>query len=338
MRLLPVNPVTPDPDIIADAAARLRVGELVAFPTETVYGLGANALDADAVARIFAAKGRPNYNPVIVHVADVDAAKAVVTHWPMAADRLAEAFWPGPLTIVLPKAAGIPDNVSAGLPLVGVRIPAHPVALALLRAARIPIAAPSANQSNGVSPTTAQHVARSLTGVEGVILDAGPSAVGIESTVIDLSTDIPTLLRPGGVPVSALEEVLGAHVHRPVVTNAVKPDAPRRSPGALDRHYAPRAPLRLLPSGDAIALSTSIDALRADGTKVGLVTWSQYDLPLPADVVQLQLPNQAEPYAAAIFAALHTLDEHEVGAILVESVPDLPIWDAVRDRLRRAAT
>lgn len=338
MRLYTVDPVNPDPDIIADAAARLRIGELVAFPTETVYGLGANALDASAVARIYAAKGRPAYNPIIVHVPDISAARAVVTTWTPAADRLARAFWPGPLTIVLPKSPAIPDSVSAGLPLVGVRVPAHPVALALLRAARIPIAAPSANRSNQLSPTTGSHVARSLSGVDGIILDAGSCEVGIESSVIDLSTEIPTLLRPGGVPVAAIEAVLDAHVHRPVVATGSLGETPRRAPGSLDRHYAPRAPLRLVPAGDQIALSTSIDALRASGTVVGLVTYSDYDLPFPRDVVLRPLPNRAEPYASALFATLHALDEAGVGAILVESVPDHPSWDAVRDRLRRAAT
>ena len=318
MRLHAVDPANPDPDIIADAAARLRIGELVAFPTETVYGLGANALDVEAVARIFAAKGRPSYNPVIVHVPDVDAARCVVTHWPDAADKLAAAFWPGPLTLVLPKAPQIPDLVSAGLPLIGVRVPAHPVALALLRAARVPVAAPSANKSNQLSPTSAPHVLRGLADVDGVVLDGGDCAVGIESTVIDLSTDVPKLLRPGGVSVEALE--------------------PRRSPGALDRHYAPRARVQMCAAGDGIALATSIDALRSAGARVGVVAWSDFDLPFNGDVSVRQLSGDAVEYAAQLFATLHELDARGVSAIVVESVPDLPIWDAVRDRLRRAAS
>jgi L-threonylcarbamoyladenylate synthase len=336
MRIQAVDPVRPDPDTIADAAARLRVGELVAFPTETVYGLGANALDAAAVARIFAAKGRPSYNPVIVHVPHTDAARRVVTEWPGSAAKLAAAFWPGPLTIVLPKSPDIPDTVSAGLGLIGVRVPAHQIALALLRAARVPVAAPSANKSNGLSPTTGDHVARALADVDGIILDGGPCAVGIESTVIDLTTDIPTLLRPGGVSVAALESVLGVRLLR-AAASATK-DEPRRSPGALERHYAPRATLRMVPAGDAVALSTMIDALRSAGTRIGLVAYSDFDLPFPADVVVRTLPARAESYASALFATLHDLDAGGVSAIVVEAVPELPIWDAIRDRLKRAAS
>jgi L-threonylcarbamoyladenylate synthase len=335
MRLHPVNPNDPEPEIIADAAARLRIGELVAFPTETVYGLGANALDADAVARIYAAKGRPSYNPVIVHVADVEAAQRVVSHWPPAATTLADAFWPGPLTIVLPKAEGIPDSVSAGLPLVGVRVPAHPVALALLRAARVPVAAPSANKSNQLSPTSAQHVARGLAGVDLTILDGGATSVGIESTVLDLSDGDPVLLRPGGISREQLEAVLG----RPVRVGApiTRSDAPRRAPGALDRHYAPRAPLRLVPAHDAIALATMVDAIRSHSPRIGVVLYSDFGLPFRDDVIVHHLVGTADGYASGLFAALHDLDAHDVGGIVVESVPDAPIWDAVRDRLQRAA-
>ena len=336
MRLQTVDPLRPDPDTIADAAARLRVGELVAFPTETVYGLGANALDADAVGRIFTAKGRPSYNPVIVHVPHTDAARRVVTEWPVAAAKLAAAFWPGPLTIVLPKSPDIPDAVSAGLPLVGVRVPAHQVALALLRAARVPIAAPSANKSNALSPTTAEHVARGLADIEGIILDGGPCNVGIESTVIDLTSDIPVLLRPGGVSLAALESVLGVRPQRAAATAAR--EEPRRSPGALERHYAPRATLRLVAAGDAVALATTIDSLRGDGRRIGLVAYSDFDLPFPGDVVLYPLPARAELYASALFAALHELDAAGVSTIVVEAVPELPVWDAVRDRLKRASS
>ena len=335
MQLFRVDPASPDPEIIANAAARLRAGELVAFPTETVYGLGANALDAAAVGRIFEAKGRPSYNPVIVHVPHTDAARRVVADWPDVAANLAAAFWPGPLTLVLPKTADVPDTVSAGLPLIGVRVPAHPIALALLRAAGVPVAAPSANKSNQLSPTAAEHVARGLADVEGMILDGGPCAVGIESTVIDLSTDVPTLLRPGGLSVAALESVLGMRVHR--AANMATGESPRRSPGALDRHYAPRARVRMVPSGDAVALATLIDALRGDGVSIGVVAFTDYDLPFREDVVVRMLPSRAEMYASVLFAALHELDDVGVSAIIIESVPELPIWDAVRDRLKRAA-
>jgi L-threonylcarbamoyladenylate synthase len=336
MLLQPVDPVSPDQQIMADAAARLRVGELVAFPTETVYGLGANALDAAAVARIFAAKGRPAYNPVIVHVPHTEAARRVVTQWPESAAQLAAAFWPGPLTLVLPKTPDVPDIVSAGLPLVGVRVPAHPIALALLRAARVPVAAPSANKSNQLSPTTAQHVMRGMPDIDGVVLDGGPCSVGIESTVIDLSGEFPVLLRPGGVSLAALESVLGTRVHKPAVITSA--DEPRRSPGALDRHYAPRAQMRMVPSADAVALATTIDSLRGDGAVIGVLAFSEYDLPFREDVIVRMLPSRAEPYASVLFAALHELDSAGVSAIVVEAVPDLPIWDAVRDRLKRATS
>jgi L-threonylcarbamoyladenylate synthase len=336
MQLQSVDPANPDPQTIADAAARLRVGELVAFPTETVYGLGANALDATAVARIYTAKGRPSYNPVIVHVPHTDAARRVLTAWPATAARLAAAFWPGPLTLVLPKSDDIPDAVSAGLRMIGVRVPAHPIALALLRAARVPVAAPSANKSNQLSPTTAEHVARGLTDVEGLILDGGPCAVGIESTVIDLSTDAPTLLRPGGVSLAALESVLGVRVQRAAPTGVA--DEARRAPGMLDRHYAPRAPMRMVAAGDAVALATTIDSLRADGVTIGLIAYSEFDLPFREDVMVRLLPARAESYASSLFASLHELDDAGVTAIVVEMVPPLPIWDAVRDRLRRAAS
>jgi len=335
MRLHSVDPASPDPDVIADAAARLRIGELVAFPTETVYGLGANAFDAAAVERIYTAKGRPSYNPVIVHVADIDAARGVVTQWPESAAQLAAAFWPGPLTIVLPKSSHIPDNVSAGLPLIGVRVPAHPVALALLRAARIPVAAPSANKSNQLSPTTADHVMRGLADVEGVVLDGGPSVVGIESTVVDLSTEPPTLLRPGGVSVAALESVLGVKLQQ--VTSAVAADAPRRSPGSLDRHYAPRARTCMVAAGDAVALATTVDSLRRDGATIGVMIYSDFGLPFGVDVVVQMMPAAAEAYANQLFAAMHALDAAGVSAIVVEAVPAVATWDAVRDRLRRAS-
>ena len=334
MRLHLLDPASLDPDVIADAAARLRIGELVSFPTETVYGLGANALDSAAVARIYAAKGRPAYNPLIVHVAHTDAARRIVTQWPDSAALLAAAFWPGPLTIVLPKSADIPDSVSAGLPSIGVRVPANPVALALLRAARIPVAAPSANKSNQLSPTTAAHVMRGLADVDGIVLDGGPCAVGIESTVVDLSTDQPTLLRPGGVSVAALESVLRMTLARPAA--ALTPDAPRRSPGSLDRHYAPRAQTRVIAAADAVALSTTVDSLRREGATIGVMIYSDFGLPFGHDVVVRTMPSRAESYAMHLFRTLHELDEAGVSAIVVEAVPDSPQWDAVRDRLGRA--
>src|SRR4051794_39087740 len=207
--VLALHAIPPDPADVAVAAAVLHRGGLVAFPTETVYGLGANALDAAAVARIFAAKGRPATNPLIVHVAAAEHVWSVAADWPAVAARLAERFWPGPLTLVLPKAAAVPDAVTAGGPTVAVRVPAHPVALALLRAAGVPLAAPSANRSTELSPTTAGHVLHGLGGRIDLVLDAGPTAGGIESTVLDVTTNPPRLLRPGLVTPAMIEAVIG---------------------------------------------------------------------------------------------------------------------------------
>src|SRR5256714_6423360 len=228
-------------EAIASAASVLRGGGLVAFPTETVYGLGANALDVNAVARIFAAKGRPAYNPLIVHIPDVVSARELVRDWSTQAERLAAKFWPGPLTLVMRKREIVPDVVTAGVDSVALRVPSHPVALALLCAVRLPLAAPSANRSTELSPTTAQHVARSLGGRIDLILDGGPTDVGIESTVVDLRGDRPVILRPGLIGARELEPL----VRELGTPNETHGDAPRPSPGMLDRHYAPRAPLVL---------------------------------------------------------------------------------------------
>ena len=209
MTIIAVSPTSPEAATIARAAALLGQGRLVCFPTETVYGLGANALDPAAVNRIYEAKGRPAHNPLIVHVADAAAAQRLVTAWPEAAERLAAKWWPGPLTLVLPKSREVPTEVTAGLGTVAIRVPAHPVALALLKAAGVPVAAPSANRSGELSPTTAEHVQRSLGDLVPMILDAGPTTVGIESTVIDLSDRAPVLLRPGMVTREEIEALIG---------------------------------------------------------------------------------------------------------------------------------
>lgn len=331
MNVVPIALDPPDPAVLARAADLLRAGELVAFPTETVYGLGANALDPSAVARIYGAKGRPAYNPLIVHVADVEAAKQLVSRWPDLATRLADHWWPGPLTLVLPKAPSIPDLVTAGLPTVALRVPSHPVALALLRATALPLAAPSANRSGEVSPTTAQHVARSLGERVPLILDAGPTTVGIESAVVDLSGPVPLLLRPGIISREELEEVIG-----PVELGRAshEPSAARSSPGMLDRHYAPKAPLLLFESAGDAATLAAIAAARAGHGRVGALTRR---LVIDGVDVLQQLPTTPVAYARELYGALHRMDDAGVTLILVERPPADSDWDAVRDRLERAA-
>ena len=319
-----MHPSAPDPAAIARAAEVLRGGGLVAFPTETVYGLGANALDARAVARIFEAKGRPAFNPLIVHAADVAAARTLVSHWPRSAAALAERFWPGPLTLVLPRAASIADIVTGGLDDVAVRVPAHPVALALLRASGLPIAAPSANRSNEISPTTADHVVKALGDRVAMVLDGGPTTVGIESTVVDLAGERPRLLRPGMVTARELEAVVGA-----LDESAAPAGAAPRAPGQLARHYAPRARLVICRSDDGRRV---LEASEVRPTGAIVVTSSHW----PADHIEA-MPADPAGYAARLYAALHALDDAGCRLIVAEALPDAPGWRAVQDRLARAA-
>lgn len=334
VRLRAVDPHAPDPSVLAEAAALLRDGRLVAFPTETVYGLGAHALDATAVQRIFAAKGRPAYNPLIVHVPSIAAARALVTAWPPVAQALAERFWPGPLTLVLPRRSMVPDAVTAGRETVAVRIPAHPVARALLEAVGIPLAAPSANRFTELSPVTAAQVARSLGDRVDLILDGGQTTVGIESTVVDCSVTPPMLLRPGTIIRAALEAVVGPLADPAPVTAE---DAPRAAPGMIARHYAPRARVRLVPT-DALEGAIAEAARRGTTETVGTVTWSAVGRSLGGVVREHHpLPADAEGYAAGLYAALHAVDEAGCAEVLVERPPDDPAWAGVRDRVTRAA-
>lgn len=298
------------------AAEVIRGGGLCAFPTETVYGLGANALDAEAVARIFAAKGRPATNPLIVHVADVEGAQRVVKAWPPEAEALAARFWPGPLTLVLPREDVVPDITTAGLDSVAVRVPDHAFARDLIRAAGGAVAAPSANRSTAVSPTTAQHVIEELDGRIELVIDGGPTRVGIESSVVSLLDGEVRLLRPGDVSRAQLEAVVG-----PV---GAKGAGPARSPGMMSRHYAPQAEVRLVPSSDL-----SAHAGREASALVYRVSPEGYGC-------VRRLPGDPTGYAKGLYAALRELD----GAwqrIVVERVPDDEAWAAVRDRLGRAA-
>ena len=328
MELLRVDPNHPDEATIARAADVIRRGGLVAFPTETVYGLGAHALDVRAVERIYDAKGRPSYNPIIVHVASAERARDVVREWNDVADRLARAFWPGPLTLVLPKRSDVPDAVTAGLQTVGVRVPAHPVAQALLDAASVPIAAPSANKSMQLSPTMASHVVASLGDAVDVVLDGGPTWVGIESTVVDVTGDRPVVLRPGTITLEQIERAAGMPA---AVGQSVTGDAARRSPGMLDRHYAPRARVVLVDSSD---VGIRVELERAHGHRTGAVVINASVEPGPTVV---RLPDDAAVYASRLYATLHAIDDAECDVVVVERVPDSGAWLGVRDRLERAA-
>jgi L-threonylcarbamoyladenylate synthase len=324
-RILRLSPERPDQNLLREAAAILRAGGLVAFPTETVYGLGANALDAAAVERIFDAKGRPATNPVIVHVVGESMLGLVAARWPRQARDLATRFWPGPLTLVLPKGSGVPDIVTAGGSTVGVRIPDHPVALGLIREAGVPLAAPSANRSSQLSPTRAEHVLAGLDGRIDLILDAGPTANGIESTVLDLTRIPPVLLRPGPISIAELEAVIGSIVRR-------SPDSatsPLPSPGLLPRHYAPRTPVELFASRRELLVRAS--ALR----QVGMVLFGSID---GGAINAIGMPIDPPGYAAQLYAVLHDLDTQGLDHILIELPPDTEAWLAVRDRLMRAAT
>jgi len=331
-QILAVDPVHPQGEAIALAAAVLRGGGLVAFPTETVYGLGANAFDAQAVTAIFRAKGRPASNPLIVHIAHARAVREVAAAWPENAARLAEQFWPGPLTLILPRAHCVPDVVTAGGPTVAVRVPAHPVALALLEAAGIPVAAPSANRSGLLSPTEAKHVLQGLDGRIGLLLDGGPTPGGVESTVLDVTTEPPRLLRPGLISKADLEAVLG-----PVADlrlRVEKATVPLPSPGLLTRHYAPRTPLKCV-EGDASAV---IEHHRQAGLAVAWLTGPGPTLAAElAGVLLWPMPADPAGWAARLYRDLHYLDSLNLDRIVVELPPDTVAWQAIRDRLLRAA-
>jgi len=308
---------------IARAARLLAGGGLVAFPTETVYGLGALATDAEAVARIYRAKGRPSTNPLIVHVPDVDSARALAGDgWNNVAEALAREFWPGPLTLVLPRASALAEAVTAGGPTMAVRVPDHPVARELLRACGQPIVAPSANSSGRLSPTLAEHVWADLGDRVDLILDGGPCVAGVESTVVDVTVSPPRLLRPGPISPAKLERVLGGFAVGPG-TEAVS-----RSPGLETRHYAPRT--RLETKGSATAALGRVEVVRAGGSRA---LWVSFGIP-EADMV---LPGDPAGAEQALFAALHRLDLLGLDLLVVVLPPDEPRWWAVRDRLTRAS-
>jgi L-threonylcarbamoyladenylate synthase len=333
-RVLSVDPAAPDPAAIAEAAAVFGRGGLVAFPTETVYGLGARGLRADEVARIFAAKGRPAGHPLILHVDGETMARGLAREWPDAASRLARELWPGPLTLVVPRAPVVPPGVSGGLDTVGLRAPSHPIALALIRAVGEPLAAPSANAHMHVSPTTAAHVVRSLGDHVDLVLDGGPAAHGIESTVVAM-TEPPRVLRPGAVSLERLRAIVPEIVYEPVTVHG---DAARASPGMASKHYAPRTRVVLAPRG-AEGVGAAIARARGEGgARVAAIVATEGGRIAAAGAAPLVvLPDDPEAYARGLFAALHAVDEAGVDAVVVEEVPAEPAWWAVADRLSRAA-
>ncbi len=335
-----------DGRLLVQAATLLREGALVAFPTETVYGLGANALDEGAVARIFEAKGRPSDNPLIVHIADHGELESLVASVPEVARVLMDAFWPGALTLLFRKSDRVPSIVTAGLDTVGVRMPVHPVALELIRKAGVPVAAPSANRSGRPSPTTAAHVREDLQGRIPMIVDGGACQVGVESTVLDVTVDPPMILRPGGVTREMLEDVIGPVAVDPALTGE---SSRPRAPGMKYAHYAPRAPLTLY-AGDAAGILPRIlaDARHwiGKGSKVGILcTHESMDAYLvglaPQTDMVAVLPagrrGDARSVAAGVFAALRRFDEERVDVILAEGFDESGVGHAVMNRLRKAA-
>ena len=315
------------------AAALLRAGEVVALPTETVYGLAANALDGQAVAKIFEIKERPAHNPIIIHVASLEMARRCASQWPEEAGRLAESFWPGPLTLVLTKASDIPDMVTAGGPTVGIRWPGHPLMQAVIRETGFPLAAPSANPSGQVSPTNAEHVRRLLGARIPLIVDGGQSQVGIESMVIDLTTTPPRVLRPGMIHEDALIAALGSEVRGPASAGGA---AVLRSPGQLEKHYSPKAQVLVLEWRGTESLRAELARLGIADAQCHVVAHSR--IPSAERFAEVSvIPHDAEAFARALYAEFHRCDEAGARVIVVESVPDRPEWRGVADRLRRAA-
>jgi L-threonylcarbamoyladenylate synthase len=317
-----------DQDAIAEAARRIQAGELVAFPTETVYGLGADASSDAAVAKIFEAKGRPADHPLIVHVADAAQVSEYASSVPPFAARLMQAFWPGPLTVILPRKGGVATAAAGGQNSIGLRCPSHPVALAFLKACNTGIAGPSANRFGRVSPTTAAHVQGEF-GADLLILDGGPCEVGIESSIVDCTRGRPVLLRPGVLTLVQLEAACG----EPVLAQDAIEDAAPRASGTLESHYAPHAKVRLM---DAAAIQTALDLLGKDAANIAIYACSILRIQ-SEKVIYRRMPDDALATAQQLFAVLREFDARGVKLIWIEDLPDAAEWDGVRDRLARAS-
>jgi len=335
LRLRLTSAVLEEDPALLEAADILRSGGLVAFPTETVYGLGANALDAGAVEKIFEAKQRPHWDPVIVHVADVASARALTLAWPEAAEKLARAFWPGPLTMLLPRSGKIPDVCTSGREKAGLRLPSHPVARALIVAAGVPVAAPSANRFGHTSPTTAEHVLGDLEGRIDAILDAGACVVGVESTVLDPTVDPAIIYRPGGVTAEQIRFVLGdVAVAERKITGTAPPES-LESPGLGIRHYAPRARVILV---DGLRELDNVVQREASEHRVGVLLPSDWTLETGAPATVLPWGNWSEPESMArdLYGQMRALDELGVEIIVCPLPPPEGMGLAIRDRLRKA--
>lgn len=301
----------PSPAAILKAAQALRAGQLVVIPTETVYGLAADATNPEAVRKIFAAKQRPSDNPLIVHISDLAQLEAVAGAIPDSAKKLMKRFWPGPLTLVLPKKTSVPEEVTAGLDTVAVRMPSHPVALEVIQVAGTPLAAPSANRFMRLSPTRAENVERAIADQAEMILDGGPCKIGLESTVLDCTEEVPRILRPGGITRANIQAALGYPL------GEVPASGERRSPGMYGRHYAPLTPLVLVE--------------QVGGDDAGLIFGNTQNSN------QISMPPSAAAYSAVLYDALHRLDQRKVSTIYVQMPPETAEWEAVLDRLRKAA-
>ena len=325
-KVLTLDPLNPSSEAVDQAAELIRKGEIVAFPTETVYGLGANALNESAVKKIYEAKGRPQTNPIIVHVSGKEQAQSLATKWTEYAEKLAEAFWPGPLTIVLPKNDRVPAITTAGSPTVALRCPDDETALMLIETSGFPIAAPSANTSGNLSPIDGFHVLQDLEGKIPMLLDSGQVPGGIESTVIDLSGPTPKLLRPGLLQISEIEKVIGPVERGP---SYIDSSSPLHSPGLLKRHYSPHTPLI---EGDA----DDVEAMINQGKPVGMLYYmiKKFD---HNNLTAITLPGNPQEYAHHFYRALRELDEMGVDTIFFEMPPETDEWLGIRDRLMRAS-
>lgn len=343
-KIMKMNPAALEKELLAQAGAVIRAGGLVAFPTETVYGLGGNALDAEAAAKIYAAKGRPSDNPLIAHIAAEEELYRIAAEVPEAARKLMDAFWPGPLTMIFPKKEIVPDGTTGGLQTVAVRMPAHRTALALIEAAGVPIAAPSANLSGRPSPTMAEHVMEDLSGRIDLIIDGGSCDIGLESTIVDMTGEVPMILRPGYITREMLEEVVGTVALDPTLTDNSSVSGKPKAPGMKYRHYAPKAAMTMV-SGEEEDVSAAIiamaEASRIDGRKVGIICTEEsregYRFAGPVDVKVIGSRGEPAAIAHNLYRILREFDDDGVDVIYSETFAADNLGQAIMNRLTKAA-